>query len=846
MVNDWLAYPPHSSGDPGSNPASLVWRFHVLAVPAWIFSGYSGFLPHSKNMHGGILVLKMPLMATSNNSTVLQDVVAYVDVWSSDKRANYSKTFIQQLLQMGAQVAKTFNKQVTHVVFNNGHPATWRKAKKSDVKLVSVLWVERCHDDGVLADEELYPAFNDESNPVLKNRKHRCMLPKDRPVRTPENDRRMKKKLDKLMKDMAPKQTLFTDDSPIIIDEDNGIVYSPTFKRSDYMAERLKHMKEKNENISPTGSQMSTSSGVKPSLGNSPTVFSFFCKNSAEDSNATAEIGHSSDKKKDGKESDTTEQDKLDKPLSKDLEKPWLSPCGDISKHLSTSPLKCPDFTISEEEGKMSKKERMASATKSLIEKPKSVGVIQSLVEEVTSTDGKDASKSRLRSEMQSSSSPDKILQQTIDKFVKGRPNIQRPFTELKTTNCPEAVSYSGRMLGDTLYNDQSSPQNKGTRGALSLSALAPSFSLSSESRNVASSSFDEDVFDDFSANHYKKPKRPLLPILPDLTEFNIPSELDYVPKKRKQTRSEVAATESNGSKKRKKEDSKHSCAPQSVANVCAAKNAKESLPAFDHPNDPRTLAPVKLTEKMTTLELEKQSGVCQLSHTFQSRGSERMAAAPSTERPDEGQEKPNKRLCSIFQKISKAKSVRTLVMTSMPTEKQNTVVQVVNALGGFSIANRVCENTTHVVSGECRRTLNILLGIARGCWILSFEWILWCLEQRQWIPEEPYELYEQFPAAQLCRLQKHLSSGDHHQQDLFQNQPPMFVSQHSQPAAPNLIELIQLCGGTVCKTVRQAGICIGKYSGRRPVGSRILSEQWVLDSITNLKQISYDNYDLA
>lgn len=32
------------------------------------------------------------------------DVVAYVDVWSSDKRANYSKTFIQQLEEMGAQV----------------------------------------------------------------------------------------------------------------------------------------------------------------------------------------------------------------------------------------------------------------------------------------------------------------------------------------------------------------------------------------------------------------------------------------------------------------------------------------------------------------------------------------------------------------------------------------------------------------------------------------------------------------------------------------------------------------------------------------------------------------------
>lgn len=41
--------------------------------------------------------------------------------------------------------------------------------------------------------------------------------------------------------------------SPIIIDEENGIVYSPGLKRSDYMAQRLKDMKEKRENLSPTG-----------------------------------------------------------------------------------------------------------------------------------------------------------------------------------------------------------------------------------------------------------------------------------------------------------------------------------------------------------------------------------------------------------------------------------------------------------------------------------------------------------------------------------------------------------------------------------------------------------------
>lgn len=44
-----------------------------------------------------------------------------------------------------------------------------------------------------------------------------------------------------------------SDVSPIIIDEENGIVYSPGLKRSEYMAARLREMKEKRENLSPTG-----------------------------------------------------------------------------------------------------------------------------------------------------------------------------------------------------------------------------------------------------------------------------------------------------------------------------------------------------------------------------------------------------------------------------------------------------------------------------------------------------------------------------------------------------------------------------------------------------------------
>ncbi|XP_061811167.1 microcephalin [Nerophis lumbriciformis] len=812
---------------------------------------------------------------TTSNTTVLKDVVAYVDVWSSDKRANYSKPFIQQLLEMGAQVSKTFNKQVTHVVFHNGHPATWRKAKKSHVKLVSVLWIDRCHEEGVHGDEELYPASNDESNPVLRNKKHRCMQPRDCPQRTPENDRRMKKKLDKLMKDMAPKQPMFIDVSPIFIDEDSGIVYSPSCKRADYMAERLKDMKEKHANISPTASQLiesSSPSGPKPLLGNSPTVFKFLYDNPDDDSSASvAALGHSADKENACKESDTTEHTQHDKYLTKEFEKSWLSPC----------PLKCPDFETSEEEGTIQTKPIRSSIGKKTTEKAKSVGVIQSDVKEVTSADGKGTGKEKRKSRTESCSPVGKPLEQSADKSEKGRRSIQATKTMVgtKTSNSPGAVNSSGCLLAPTISGPDYSPfQKKRTRRKPSLSALAHLFSQSSDSQNVASISNDvgDDMFEDFFSmpNDHKIPKKPLLPGLHEMRDLHIPFRMDSVPKKRKQRRSDNAETATNNSKKKRVEKSGDKCSrQQSVAKTehesPPQQNVKESLPALDPPN--ATLTLIAKSKRQSTLPFVKSSGsaakpvsasvrspkptngatslelrnhtVCHLSHTFQSKGSEQKSAAALTELPIEGRENQNKHT-DTSEKINKAKSFRTLVMTSMPTDKQQTVVEVVKTLGGFSITNRVCQSTTHVVSGEHRRTINVLLGIARGCWIISFEWILWSLEQRQWLPEEPFELSEQFPAAPICRLQRHLSTG-RYQQDLFQDQPTMFVSQRSQPPATSLVELIQLCGGKVCKVLRQAGICIGKYSGRRPGGTRILSEQWVLDSITHLKQLSYDSYNL-
>ncbi|XP_017897464.1 PREDICTED: microcephalin isoform X3 [Capra hircus] len=187
-------------------------------------------------------------------------------------------------------------------------------------------------------------------------------------------------------------------------------------------------------------------------------------------------------------------------------------------------------------------------------------------------------------------------------------------------------------------------------------------------------------------------------------------------------------------------------------------------------------------------------------------------------------------------------KPTRTLVMTSMPSEKYSVVIQVVNKLKGFSLAREVCGSTTHVLAGKPRRTLSVLLGIARGCWILSFEWVLWSLEMGHWISEEPFELSNYFPAAPLCR-QERLSCAGQYRGTLFADQPIMFISPASNPPRAKLGELVVLCGGRVTQVPRQASIFIGPSPGRKKETVKYLSETWILDSISQHKICASENY---
>ena len=83
------------------------------------------------------------------------------------------------------------------------------------------------------------------------------------------------------------------------------------------------------------------------------------------------------------------------------------------------------------------------------------------------------------------------------------------------------------------------------------------------------------------------------------------------------------------------------------------------------------------------------------------------------------------------------------IALTSCDKEDKQLVKQLVKKLGSFGFHETISEKTTHVVCGDARRTINLVKGLVRGCWILSKAWILASLECGMWLKENKFELKE-------------------------------------------------------------------------------------------------------
>nr|XP_047933997.1 microcephalin isoform X2 [Anser cygnoides] len=779
---------------------------------------------------------------------VLKGICAFVEVWSSNRTENYSKAFEKQLLDMGAKVSKTFNKHVTHVVFKEGRSATWRKAQKAGVKIVSVLWVEKCRETGIHVDESLFPAVYNNEGLLLK---HKCMQPKDFVEKSPENDRKLQRRLDKMAKELA-KQKIGINaetDTPVLLFEDDGsLVYSPVNKirnQSSAVERRIKEMKEKRENLSPTASPMSqTPPHSLP--GDCPLST---CLTNAEDVSLQEEqmevcLNSSVD--------DLWGTDKS-KRQKKEIAEPT---CGTQTHvHVSRSASVNSPSCSYDQKSLIPKQPNRRSLSKEKILQRTFNDNLEKDLEKFPEKNQKDentmttsvANKNSLQIKDLGYFTPSRKTAKlnTVPALICSLSNSPVSRGDLNTCSCDRSfpvdrsdclLEHKKRKKLQTVVSVKLSSSE--LRASGSKNEFLQGVNTYSNDRCTEDASY-EDFFSSYNLNKNE-------------VQVQVPQE--------SQNPSDASCKESLRSMD---SNDMSSCKPRTASE----KSRKKSIQANDVAVK-KTFKPAEHTESVPlncmsdgekaeiaeALDSDLVNKRPQHAHE-KSYGTDINYCTRATGDENEASEcdvtdgsckvfneQKNKHNGGVRKTRRIQKPTRTLVMTSMSPEEQNAVIQVVNKLGDFLFSNVVCETTSHVVTGSPRRTLNVMLGIARGCWIVSYEWVLWSLEVGHWISEEPYELSSNFPAAPICRLQRHLSTGNY-QQNLFSNQPVMFVSPTSQPPCKNLIELIQLSGGKVCKALRQAKICIGKYPGKKYQEIKCLSEKWILDSVTQHTICPMENY---
>jgi len=169
------------------------------------------------------------------------------------------------------------------------------------------------------------------------------------------------------------------------------------------------------------------------------------------------------------------------------------------------------------------------------------------------------------------------------------------------------------------------------------------------------------------------------------------------------------------------------------------------------------------------------------------------------------------------------------IVCTSCHKDDINLVRELIKNFGKFSFSDSVNVNTSHVISGEGRRTLNLLKGLLQGCWLVTKEWVLASLEEGKWTDEEPYEMVDFSPAVRSVRLDRAAFEGAF-KSDLFRDCGVVYVSTSCRAPREELKQLIISGGGSVANLVKVSDIIVGE--DRSDITTCCVTEKWILDSI--------------
>jgi len=167
-----------------------------------------------------------------------------------------------------------------------------------------------------------------------------------------------------------------------------------------------------------------------------------------------------------------------------------------------------------------------------------------------------------------------------------------------------------------------------------------------------------------------------------------------------------------------------------------------------------------------------------------------------------------------------------------------------------LKMSGSVREDTCYVVVGEpIRRTLSLLHGIARGCWVVSRSWLMESLEQGRWADELSHELTSFSPAVRERRREFEAFGPRKMGCGPLQAFPPLHFSQACRAPLTELRELAKLSGARVVNTKRHAGLLVGPADNAtisrqsEELDPIRVEERWFFDSMQHQRAKPIEDY---
>ncbi|XP_067678748.1 microcephalin-like [Haliotis asinina] len=756
---------------------------------------------------------------------ILRGVTAYVEVRTCND--NRSHAISAALRQLGAVVVSKFTDDVTHVIFKEGLKRTRDKAIKKNIHLVSVLWVDSCRKKDEHVSEKLFPAIVPESSstPVQfpRFKKMKSMQPSDfneDVVSSAERCQKRRKRVATMQRFQIMEETPEFTPPAILVQETQPRSVSPSYQASDSrwttpvsltipdtppsMREKLKQLKLAKLNGTTFSPLARPTDDTEPLIRK---LFTGECQGVEEEDPLPA--APASNVPRDASLKGQRKKKLLTEPVrpSSFLMEP--THCSTVERPSLVSPaLNC---------GVQGRKKQLTEGSQGRVS-VEEAGSGHVKVDRGRSLEepgsGPVKGEKGISLEEPGSGPVKRGRRRTMEAPGSGpshRGRKRKVEEQSDTTDTDRQTKKKTRCNGDTYKAGTEVQRRRSVRGRVSSAATSDMCNSDTSRTDHTLSTLGESdksrmlgasmsaIFDSTAVMTGLAAPRP------SIDEFSV-----CKPRLGKGNANSVLSSIYENDKRRTQKPKYERKPRRGRSSLCQSSSENGD-------------------DEATETSMNDTSGVCDRPKPTQIklRRANSFANDKSTCLPTS----------SLF-----GRNRPSIVMTSLHTHEQETIISVIKNLGGFLMQDDVCETTTHVVYGEARRTLNLLAAIARGCWLLHKEWVFKSVEAGHWLDEEPYECCSKFPQAKVAR-QERQSQGDEYRQALFSSCGQIFVSSKCVPPRGSLVNLLTLCGGQVTNSVSRCSVYIGPepYTGRKSI-----KPVWILDCVMEQKLLPYDQYILT